>query len=82
MTEKELDVYEAAMELLRSAEGEELAAQARDLEEELGRHFALGLEGLGLRLTVEVRQGEGDDRLIRVFGTRKALSQFAGQGFI
>ena len=80
MTEKELDVYEAAMELLRSAEVEELAAQALDLEEELGRHFALGREGLGL--TVEVREGEGDDRLIRVFGTRKALSQFAGQGFI
>ena len=76
MTEVELGLYEAAMELLHSTELEDLAEAMAELEAEAGKHFAVGLDG-------EETRADGDEaRSLHIMRTRKALAQYVGQGFI
>ena len=82
MTETELGLYEAAMELLHSTELEDLAGAMAELEEEAGQHFAIGLDGDGFRVTVEPRADGDEARSLHIMRTRKALAQYVGQGFI
>ena len=82
MSETELGLYEAVMELLRSSELEAVAEAMAELEEEAGQHFAIGLDGKGWRLTVEPRPDRGEARSLHIMRTKKALAQFVGQGFI
>lgn len=82
MTEIELGLYEAAMELLHSPEVEDLAEAMAELEAEVGKHFAVGLDGDGFRVTVEAIPEGGEARSLHIMRTRKALAQYVGQGFI
>lgn len=82
MTETELGLYEAAMELLRSVEVADMAAAMAELEGEAGQHFAVGLNGDGFRLTIEPRPDGEAARSLHIFRAKKALAQYVGQGFI
>ena len=53
MTEKELAVWEAAMELVRTMEAEDTAEALQELEDERGQHLAVGVQGDGVRLILE-----------------------------
>ena len=58
MTEKELDVWEAAMALVRTLEAWDTAAALQELEDERGQHLAVGVQGDGVRLILEAVDGE------------------------
>ena len=58
MTEKEFDVWEAAMALVRSLEAWDTAAALQELEDERGQHLAVGVQGDGVRLILEAVDGE------------------------
>lgn len=82
MSETELGLYEAVMALLDSPDMADLAEAMEELEEETEVHCVLGLDGKGWRLTVEPRPDGEERRSLHIMRTKKALSQFVGQGFI
>ena len=82
MNERELDLYEAVMELLDSPELAGLSEALAELEADAGPHCVLGLDGKGWRLTVEPRPDGEALRSLHIFRTKKALAQYVGQGFI
>lgn len=58
MTEKEFDVWEAAMALVRSLEAWDTASALQELEEERGQHLAVGVQGDGVRILLEAVDGD------------------------
>ena len=58
MTEREFDVWEAAMALVRTLEAWDTAAALQELEDERGQHLAVGVQGDGVRLILEAVDGE------------------------
>ena len=80
MNETELELYETVMELLHCPELADLAEAMEELEAEAEVHCVLGLDGKGWRLTVEPRPDGEERRSLHIMRTRRALSQFVGQG--
>lgn len=80
MNETELGLYEAVMALLDSPDMADLAEAMEELEAETEVHCVLGLDGKGWRLTVEPRPDGEERRSLHIMRTKKALSQFVGQG--
>ena len=58
MTEKEFDVWEAAMELVRTLEAWDTAEALKELEDECGRPMAVGVQGGGVRLILRAVSGD------------------------
>lgn len=58
MTEKELDVWEAAMELVRTLEAWDTAEALRKLEDGGGPAMAVGVQGDGVRLILRAVDGD------------------------
>ena len=80
MGETELELHEAVMELLDCPEMADLAEAMAELEAVTEVHCVLGLDGKGWRLTVEPRPDGEERRSLHIMRTRRALSQFVGQG--
>lgn len=78
MTEKEFDVWEAAMALLDSLEAWDTAAALQELEDERGNHVAVGIQGRGMRIVLWPVYEEMP-RSGRFLDTLQQADEFLGQ---